>query len=231
MRQYELLSEERVRERRTIADAVDVLHELLGFDEGKCAEIRIGRLRLPADKLVGLVAIVYEPPHQEKGYVVRLPASTEFEAIPEGASVRKRFDIFRLDGAAVTADSGVRLEEGIGLRAVEVKSTRFLGAPSKLDWRIVHLTLSHIEGTEHCYRSLREGLPLADQSLVPDHRFLDCSRLIGLALPPLKVIASRIKEKDSTLGRLSTQKIADALSKFGIRPANPRPRLSSSGTF
>ena len=44
MPQYERLSEEARNSRRTMADAIEVLHEKAGFGKSDCAEISIGLL-------------------------------------------------------------------------------------------------------------------------------------------------------------------------------------------
>ena len=79
---------------------------------------------------------------------------------------------------------------------------------------------------DRCYRSLREGLLPPLQAMVPDLRFIDCSRLSGLERPPLKELADQIAEKDWTLRKLSQQKIADALRAFGMRVPKSRPRVN-----
>jgi len=101
--------------------------------------------------------------------------------------------------------------------------------PSKLDWRIVQHTISIIGAEARCYRRLCEGLAPRFKDMVPDLRFIDCSRLVGLMVPPLKVISSLIREKDPTLKKLSEQQIANTLHKFGIRIPTVRPRKARHG--
>ena len=60
--------------------------------------------------------------------------------------------------------------------------------------------------------------------MVADLRIVDCRTFGGLTLPQLKVLSSRIKERDPILRMLSTQQVADALRKFGIRIPVSRPR-------
>src|SRR5262249_37607383 len=118
----------------------------------------------------------------------------------------------------------VALTNGAELRAVELVPALLPRNPSELDWRIVHHTVAIIGAEERCYRSLGKGLRRPLRDMVPDARFLDCQQLSGLDLPPLKVLALDIAARDPTLKRLSQQKIADALRKFGIRIPRPRPR-------
>jgi hypothetical protein len=226
MLEHERLFEERRKSRRTIADAIDVLRDACGFSDHDHAAIRIGPLHLSSGDAVCLVGVLFEVPFREKVYIVSLPTSAQFRGTCHGASRQDCFEISRLDGAVVGADATVVLRDGITLHAVEVIPTRILSDPTELDRRIVHFTISMIGAEDRCYWSLRAHLPLALQDTVPDLRRLDCSKLHGLDIPPLKEIAFQIAQKDKTLRKLSPQKIADALRKFGIRVPKPRPRLN-----
>jgi hypothetical protein len=157
MRQYQRLLEDHRNSRRTIADALEVLREVGGFKDHHHAQVCIRRLSLPSG-VVGLVEVRFDDPSRENVSIVSLPSSTRFRAIREGAFRHKGFEIFRLDGATVSADAKVLLTDGTPLRAVEVLPTRLLNQPSKLDWRIVHYTISIIKAEKQCYRSLRQGL-------------------------------------------------------------------------
>jgi hypothetical protein len=208
--------------RRTIADAIEVLRQACDFNSQDRAEIRIGPLRLSSGDVVGLVDV--RLPVRDNVFIVSLPTSSQFSAICPRASQRDCFEIFRLDGAVVGFDGNVVLKDGAALGAVEVIPTRVLHDPTELDWRIVQLTVAMIGAENLCYRSLRAGVPQPQQDMVPDLRRLDCSKLYGLDLPPLKEIAFYIGEQDRTLRKLAPQKIADALRKFGMRVPKPRPR-------
>jgi hypothetical protein len=225
MRKYERLLEEGRNSRRTIADALEVLRSVAAFNEHDRAEICIGLLRLPSGDVVGLVDVCFNAPLREKACRVSLPTSGAFRAICEGSARRDDFEIARLDGAVVGADATVLLSDGTRLRAVEVLPAPLPYEPTGLDRRIVHHAISSAGAEQRCYRSLREGLPPAQQDMVPDLRFLDCSRVSGLDLPPLKVIAIDVQAADWTLRKLSQQKVADALRQFGMRRPKPRPRV------
>ena len=225
MSKFQRLFEEDRSSRRTIADAIEVLRQACDFNSNDRAEIRIGPLRLSPRDVVGLVDVRFKAPVRDKVSIVSLPTSAQFRAIRRGASQRDCFEIFRLDRAVVDADANVLLKEGGTLSAVEVIPTRLLYEPTELDRRIVQLTVSMIGAENHCYRSLRTGVPQPLQDMVPDRRFLDCSKLYGLDVPPLKQIAYYIAENDKTLRKLSHQKIADALRKFGMRVPKLRPKV------
>ena len=135
------------------------------------------------------------------GVLIRLPS-----AVSVGRSNRK---------ALISGGNGAVL------RAVEVIPAKLPLKPSDLDWRIVHHVVSIIHAEDRCYRSLREHAKPkcldVPGEMIPDTRFLDCSALDGLKLPSLKHLAKQIGKKDPALKRLSRQKIADALRKFGMR--------------
>jgi hypothetical protein len=230
MPQYERLSEERRNSRRTIADAIEVLHDKAGFAERDHAQIRIGPFRLPSGEVVGLVQICFDSLTNDKVYVVSLPSSRQFYGRRPNSPEGGRFDIEQLHGAVLDETGHVLLTDGETLRAVEVIPARLPLEPSKLDWRIVHHTISYIGAEERCYRSLGDDLPDRSKDMVADLRFLDCSKLSGLDIPSLDAIAAHIAERDRRLRRLSQQKIADALRKFGIRVPRPRLRVRSRHT-
>src|SRR5689334_15114514 len=148
MRKYSLLSEEHVRTRRTIADALEILEETLGSPENVSACISVAGLRLPSGKLVGLVRIMCDAVGRDETYIVRLPTATHFTAFRDASRVRERFDIFDLDGATIL-EGRVRLREGAELRAVEVKPSNMLGDPTELDWRIVRHTIAVLGAEDH----------------------------------------------------------------------------------
>lgn len=225
MPHYERLAEEHRHLRRSVADALDVLHTCAGFTERDRAVICIGRFQLPSRDIVGAIQILFEHPLHAKVYVVSLPTATQFKALLSGRSKRSRFDIARLDRAVVDGTGKVTLSDGTHLRSVEVIPTYMPLEPSELDWRIVHQAISLIGVQKSCYRSLKHGLPIEFKKTVPDLRFLDCSALRSLPLPMFKIIAGLIQSKYSLADvPPSQQQIANSLRKFGIRVPKPRPR-------
>ncbi len=223
MRQYQRLSEEARNSRRTMADAVEVLREQAGFGENDRAEICIALLKLPSAEVVGLVQIMFEPKTASKAYVVSLPTAKQFKAYRSKRRQHERFDIAKLHDAVLKGNGNVVLSDGRSIRAVEMIAAHLPLEPTELDWCIVRNTLAIIEA-DRCYRPLGYGLPPHLHEMVADIQFLDCSRLAGLNLPPLKVIAYDIRARDRALKDVSDQKIADALRKFGIRIPLARPR-------
>lgn len=219
MKEHERLAECDRHLRRTAMDALEVLRKEAGFQDDDWAEFHVGFLRLPSSDNVGQVDICFDDPARRKTCRVSLPASTHFSAKEQARSFSRRFEIGLLNRARIDARGHVLLAGGRRLRAIKVEPVRLPYNPSKLDWRIVHLTLEFIDA-RHCYRSLQEGLPPDVQSMVPDRRFLDVGRLSGLTLPSLRDLTRYVARKYK---RVSGQQIADSLRKFGIRHPQARP--------
>ena len=216
------LQEERRTSRRTVADAHDVVRQVFGIDEIPHAQIQLGPLRLPSEKLTALVDIVFV----DLGCRVSLPTSAQFKALTDADSQRQVFEIFLLAQAEVCSDGSVVLSDGTRLRAVEVLPTLLPYEPSRLEESILRHVIS-LTNSDNCYRAWLEGVPrdLQDQceQLFRDARRLDYSRVREIQAPLLKIIQGHIQDNDPQLN-VSNQKIADALATFGVRVPRHRPR-------
>jgi hypothetical protein len=201
MPEFHRLREEHRNLRRTVADAIDVLTDAGGFGDHDRAKVRIGLIRPPSGEVVGLTDVLFENPVEEKVYIVSLRTSARFRA-SLGSSRRHLFEIARLHGAVVESAGNVRLGDGTELRAVEVVPTHLPYDPTGHDWRIVHAAITALQAEERCYRDLRKDFPRSEQYMVPDWRAIDCSKLSGLDLPPLRELALRIAEIDPNPGQI-----------------------------
>ncbi|MBR0826151.1 hypothetical protein JQ596_11425 [Bradyrhizobium manausense] len=214
----EWLQHDQRNNRRSIADAIDVLPS----DGAWTGEIRVGGLRLPSQEVVGQVAVLAENAAAGLTSIVSLPACKKFRARRHGSQESEKFDIFRLDGAAVDDSGHVELVDGTRLRAVEVIPAPLPDNVTDLDWLIVHHTIDLIQAQQECYRSLIPELPPV----------LDCSKLPALSgkirIPELKVIQGHIADREPALANLSEQQIANTLRKFGIRIPRTRPRRAGA---
>jgi hypothetical protein len=225
MPQYVRLQEERRTGRRTVADALDVVRQILGLEETPRGQIRVAPLRLPSGQCTALVDLVFPA----LDCVVSLPTSARFRARNEVGSKHNIFEISRLGGAEVCPDGSILLADGGRLRAVEVLPSHLPYNPSELEERILGHVIA-LTGSDYCYRSIREGLPEHLQHQVPDlPRLLDYSRVRRIQAPPLKKIRAYIEDHDPEL-KVSNQKIADALTTFGVRAPRRRPRAGSART-
>jgi hypothetical protein len=212
--------------RGKISDAIALLRTEANFCEHDRATICVGLLRLPSCEMVGLVEVVFEAPWVKTVYRVPLRTAARLRGRRRGSAERVEYDAVRFNLAEVDFYGLVTLASKTALYGVEVCPASMLTQPSELDWRIIHAALKVIDGGHHCYRSLPEGLLNADPQRVPGLQFLDCNLLRGLKPPPLKDIMKGIERIDSEL-RVSGQKVADALRRFGVRIPAPRPRVKA----
>ncbi|BBO11217.1 MULTISPECIES: hypothetical protein [Bradyrhizobium] len=208
--------------RRSIADAMDLLHQHAAFEGGHTVKIRIGGLRLPSQHIVGLVAVCAENAAAETAFIVTLPTCKTVWARRLGREDLEEFDIFQLDGATVHGNGNVELVDGTRLRAVELTPSLLPYHVTELEWCIIRHTIAFMGVESEC------------RYLLPSERFcyaLDCSALPALQdrAPLLKQIRGYILDQDPALEDLSEQKIADAMCKFGIRiPRTRRTRRLGS---
>ncbi|RXH25796.1 hypothetical protein XH99_02850 [Bradyrhizobium nanningense] len=204
------LQQEECENRRSIADAVNVLHAQAVFDRVRTAEIRAGRLRLPSKQIVGLVGVFVENAAAQTTSLVTLPSATNFRARRHGSQELEEFDVFRLDGATVDGSCAVELVDGTRLRAVEVIPASLPYKVTELDWRILHHTIAMMNAEQECYTY---PIPFAQPTGA-----LDCSKLPALRgkVPPRKEILRYIAKQEPALKRPSRQKIDDTLHKFGM---------------
>jgi hypothetical protein len=216
------------RKPRKVADAVDavaLLRECVRLNDDDRATIHVGLLQLPSGETVGLPYLMFDAPWEEATFVVSLRTAPRFRGRRQGASKKVEYEIKRLNNAEVDRAGTVTLSDQSILYSVEMSSAPMMAEPSELDWKIVHAALACIKGGERCYRSMREEVPFGDPELIPEDRYLDCQRLSGLELPPLKELVAAIRKHDRGLDKKSQQKIADALRKFGLRLPTSRRRV------
>ena len=215
------LREEHRTGRRTVADAIEVVGELLGPDDIGSPYIQVGEFELPSGQTLALVDVVFP----EFDCRVSLPTSFRFKARSATNACQEEFEISRLDRAQVCPDGSVLLVDGTELRAVEVIPAALPLQPSKLDMIILGYLVS-LTKSFNCCRSLREGVPEHLREMVPDICMPDFSRLREIKAPFLKQIRGHIVDKNPDLS-VSNQKIADTLAVAGIRIPRRRPSLQA----
>ena len=224
MSTYEVLGQREWKKRRTVADAIEVLHKDAGFEGGGRAEIRLGPMRLPSGDIVSLVGIFFESAVHQKTFIVWLPTAVKFRAILQDRSVIDQCSIGRLEEATLDEAGNVELRDGTLMRAVEIIPARLPYEPSGLDWTIIFLTISKIQAQDKCSYSTG-GLFSEHPDDNPYIGLIDCSKLADLPrVPELKVIKGYIEDREPRLKSLSEQTISNALRKFGMRIPVARPR-------
>jgi hypothetical protein len=212
------LKEDSRNNRRTVADALEVIRQEFGVDETPGAEIRVGPLLLPSGEATAVVVLICP----DLDCYVSLPASWWFTEFTERSSRRHRFEILCLDQAKVGPEGSVVLTDGRRLRGVEMVPTHMPYELSRVEKRILQNVIKLTE-SDGCYRNLREDLPEHLQPGIPDLWVLDFGRLPTISGRKLKAIKVDIEKRDPELS-VSNQKIADALAKCGVRVPRRRPR-------
>jgi hypothetical protein len=216
-----------------MADTIEVLVASANFNERDRAKILSGPLRIPSGKIVWQVLVVFEGADGTEGRAVPFRAAEQFSAFEHNKAVKTKFEVEALDGATVDFRGAVTLPDGRRLRSVEIIPAQMPYGLSELDFKIIHLTLSMIDGAEsRCYRDIRDSLPESARDALPSRRLLDFSQLTegpgrpALAVPLLKQIRAKFGDTYPTLDLPSEQKISDALEKSGIRIPERRPRAA-----
>jgi hypothetical protein len=220
----ELLDENERNERRSIKDALEVLRSKANFEQDDVAEVRLGILRLPSDKIVSLVIVSFDSTIHQKTFLVSLPTADSFRAKLENLPVSQEFEIARLAGATIDSGGQVRLSDGAQIRGVEVIPALLPYNITPLDWAIIRQTIATIGIEDRC-RYHPGDLVLEKLGFNPFRNSIDCSKLSDHPAGLLKVIQARIQDHESSFGTVSLQKIADTLRKFGMRIPVARPRL------
>jgi hypothetical protein len=124
MPQYELLADDDRSKRRTIADALEVLRTEANFEQDDVAEVRLGKLRLPSDKIVGLVLVSFDSTLHQKTFLVSLPTADRFLAKLENLPKPQEFEIARLGEATINSQGQVQLSDGAQIRAANSRAIR-----------------------------------------------------------------------------------------------------------
>jgi hypothetical protein len=202
---------------RTITHAMELLRDKAG-PSPPTAKISVGP-RLPTLEPAWSFCLYNE--QDETTYAVLLPACAKVRAIRAGVSQFETFDIQDLHEATVDLAGLATLKNDLRIRAIEAELVNLSQELSKRDGQIFHALIEIIDGQDWAYRSLRQGLPLKYQRMVPDHRFIDFSALkIGIVerkikIPLLKTLQYQMSERFQVTASL--QKISDTLRKTGIR--------------
>jgi hypothetical protein len=223
MASYEVLGEKEWKKRRTVADAIEVLHMGVGFEGDDRAQIRLGPIRLPSGDIVSLAGIFFESAVHHKTFIVWLPTAAKFRAYSQGQSEIAQFDINRLEQATLDDAGNVELCDGTRMRAVEIIPAQLPYKLSDLDRAIITVTISATRAQDQCSYST-EGLFSEHPNDDPRIGFFDCSKLAGLPIPELKVIKGLIEDRARKLKSVSEPKISATLRKFGMRIPVARPR-------
>lgn len=220
----EMLGENERNERRTIADALEVLRTKANFEQDDLALVRLGMLRLLSNEIVGLVLVSFDSTIHQKTFLVSLPTADRFRAKLENLPTPQEFEIARLNGATIDSRGQVQLSDGAQIRGVEVIPSLLPYNITRLDGAIIRQTIAALGIEEECRYHPGHDV-LENLGFDPYRNSIDCSKLSGHPPPLVKTIQARIQDHEPGLGTVSLQKIADTLRNFGMRI--PAGRTSS----
>lgn len=229
--QFVRLDEKHGSQRRTAADALEAIAQYRHLPEQASdpGEFHIGGMRLPSGEIAGLVNIYFESQALQTTFIVSLATSKSFRARLDGRPDFETLDIFKLDGATLSNGGSVATSEGIFLRSVEVLPSYLPLELSELELRILRRTISLLGIEDQCYvhpsrRNDPELLAAARESGSIDfstfHKFCAFQGSGKLMLKQIQGSPS-----DWPNGKApSPQKIADTLTKVGMRQPGRRRR-------
>jgi hypothetical protein len=183
-------------------------------------------LRLPSEKVVGLVHVSFDSTLHLKTFLVSLPTASRFLAKVENLALPQEFEIARLDCAAVNSQGHVRLSDGTQIRKVEVIPALLPYDITSLDWAIMRQTIATLGIEDQCRYHPGHDV-LENLGFDPFSNSIDCSKLSSHPAPLLKTIQAGIQDHEPGFGTVSQQKIADTLRKFGMRIPAARPSSRS----
>lgn len=222
----EWLAEDERNNRRSIADTVNVLERsgVLRPSPHLVLWIR------PLLHLFGRTAYLVNLQFKAKSdliFGVSLPTAIRCWAIVSQSSLTTEVELDELDEATVDLNADVLLRDGRVLRAVNFEPANLPYNPTTLEWRVIR-AVARIQNAEaRCFPRLVDKLPIeVRDAFRDDFRTPDCQAISQLQVPPLKVLRHQLAEIDPELA-LSSQKLADTLAIFGVRPVIPRPRRAA----
>lgn len=209
----------------SVAEAIAEFVDEAKFQPNDRARIICAGLPLPSQEIVTLTGLLFER-KDNHAFTAWLRSSKMCQARHEDQAIE--FETAELENAAVDIAGNVTRADGKILRAVQVIPAKLPYIITDLDWQIVHQTISSAKAEDQCY-----ALPAGsgDPDFVATARelnLLNYSALLSLDnVPFLKVIQGDLLKHNPNSKVVSEQKIADTLSKFGIRHKRARPRRAT----
>jgi hypothetical protein len=194
MQRYVTLAEGSKHNRRSVADAIELLAAHADFRANSLATIRTLQLPVSARKPLFQLCVTFENLSSNVTSLVWLPTSSCFKAQALGPRRTDKFATADLNGATVDFTGNVSLPTGAQLRAVEVVPATLPYELSDLEWRILKCTVRYMKIEDVVVRTFGEELDVDVQATLPVIRRIDFQRLKGFEVPPLKVLQHFIIE-------------------------------------
>src|ERR1700754_4701692 len=196
MQRYVTLAEGNKHNRRSVADAIDLLTAHADFRANNLAKIHTLLLPLPTKERLFQLCVVFENSATETMFLVWLPTSSCFKGKSLDKGQVDELETVDLDGASIDLEGNVFLTTGAQLRAVEVIPATLPYDLSDLEWRILECTIKYMKIEDMVVRTFGEELDLDVRATLPVIRRIDFQRLKGFEVPPLKVLQHFIIENE-----------------------------------
>jgi hypothetical protein len=194
---------------RTLADALNKLHERGALSEDGQAEVRIAPMQLPDGSTSAAVTV------SAFGRSVLMPSATHFTAKDMSGALLRR-EISALAAAVSDADGNVQLADGSSVRAVELERVRLTYKLTLEQENILRCVIKVLNAEDRCYRPIDVDFP----NLV----VLDYAKVAELGakkLPSLKTIERDVLKK---MPGVTRQTLANVLALAGLRRPRSGPR-------
>jgi hypothetical protein len=174
--QYKTLAKGDKHNRRSVADAIDLLAKHAGFQTSDRAKICTLPLPLAAKKPFSQLCIMFQNAATGVTFLVWLPTSSRITASAIDQNTIKTFNTSDLNEAAVDYCGNVVLTSGTQLKAVGVTPAPLPYKLSDLDRRILMSTIDFM-GIEHVvFRTFGEELDEETRAALPEIRAIDFQR-------------------------------------------------------
>jgi hypothetical protein len=216
--QHVSLAEGTKHNRRSVADAIEVLVAYTNFQVGGVGKIAAGIFPFPSKDPLAQLCVGYTDLAAGVTFLVWLPICSRFQATYTDQQSTRKFGVFDLNDATVDFSGNVFLTSGARLRGVEVVPAKLPYELSDLERRIIWCTIQFMKIENKVVRTLGEELDPELRKGLPTIRRVDFQRLHGLVVPSLESIRSFILENEPGLRSVSLEKISSTLSKCGMRP-------------
>jgi hypothetical protein len=215
--QHVSLAEGAKHNRRSVADAIEVLVMHANFEAGGIGKIAVGIFPFPSKDPLAQLYVSYTDLAAGTTFLVWLPVCSRFKATYSKQRTIRESSVFDLNDATVDFDGNVLLTDGTNLKGVEVTPVSLPYELSDLERRILWCTIQFMEIEDKVIRTLGEELDPELRKGMPIIRKLDFQRLNGFLLPSLESIRSFILENESGVKSVSLEKISSTLTKCGMR--------------
>jgi hypothetical protein len=214
---YVPLAEGNKHNRRSLADAIELLNAHAGFHTNDRATIRTSQLLLAAKEPIFQLCVIFQGPGSDVTFLVSLPASSHCTTVASETNALETIGTFNLDDASVDYYGNVVLTNGTQLKAVGVIPTPLPYELSELDGHILRHTIGFLGIGDRVFRTLGEELDSETRTTLPAIRAIDFQRLQGRKMPLLKQLRNSMADSGEFPNIPSLQKLSTTLSKCGMR--------------